>query len=147
MTPFKFFRISTPHLLLITLLPPPVTGPISVSTAEVSRAIKSFPIGSSAGPDGLRPQYLKDMLSSVLSDFDYSPFLSALVAFSSLVLEGRTPPSVSHFFFGARLIALGKHDGGVRPIAVGCTLRMLVAKIACGRVVEDTGPVSSLPIN
>ena len=32
---------------------------------------------------------------------------------------------------------MGKHGGGVRPIAVGCTLRRLVAKIACGRVVED----------
>ena len=77
------------------------------------------------------------MLSSVPSDFDYSPFLSALVAFSSLILEGHTPPSVRNFFFGAHLIALGKRDGGVRPTAVGSTLRRLVAKIACGRVVED----------
>ena len=29
-----------------------------------------------------------------------------------------------------RLIALNKKDGGVRPIAVGCTLRRLAAKCA-----------------
>ena len=34
---------------------------------------------------------------------------------------------VRPFFFGASVIALNKKDGGVRPIAVGCTLRRLVA--------------------
>jgi len=34
------------------------------------------------------------------------------------------------FFFGGRLIALEKKSGGIRPIAVGMTLRRLVSK--CG---------------
>ena len=38
------------------------------------------------------------------------------------------------FFFGASLVALRKKAGGVRPIAVGCTLRRLVAKVASGMV-------------
>ena len=38
------------------------------------------------------------------------------------------------FFFGASLTALNKKGGGVRPIAVGYTLRRLVAKLA-GRMV------------
>ena len=43
------------------------------------------------------------------------------------------------FFFGANLIALQKKDGGVRPIAVGCTLRRLVAKVAGGKVMDAMG--------
>jgi hypothetical protein len=38
---------------------------------------------------------------------------------------------VRPFFFGATLLAFNKKDGGLRPIAVGATLRRLVAKIAC----------------
>ena len=37
---------------------------------------------------------------------------------------------VSEIFFGGRLVALEKKDGGVRPIAVGYTLRRLAAKCA-----------------
>lgn len=105
-----------------------------VNVLEVAAAIDSFPAGSS---DGLRPQHLKDMLADGQSDADRSPLLITLASFCDLVLEGKTPVSVCLFFFGARLTALKKKDGGVRPIAAGCTLRCLVAKIACDRVADD----------
>lgn len=41
--------------------------------------------------------------------------------------------------FGASLIALEKKDGGVRAIAVGCTLRHLVAKCAGNSVMQALG--------
>lgn len=104
---------------------------------EVVAAIDSFPAGFSAGPDGLRPQHLKDMLADGPSDASRSPLLIALASFCDLVLEGKTPLSVCPFFFGARLTGLKKKDGGVRPNAAGCTLRRLVAKIACDRVADD----------
>uniref|UniRef100_A0A1X7THK7 Uncharacterized protein n=2 Tax=Amphimedon queenslandica TaxID=400682 RepID=A0A1X7THK7_AMPQE len=108
---------------------------IPVSIVKVVNAICSFPTGSSGGQDGLRPQHLKDMLSSSGPDISsLSPFVSSLAAFSSLVLEGRIPPPVRPWFFGARLIALNKQGGGVRPIAVGGCFRRLVAKIACHSV-------------
>ena len=54
------------------------------------------------------------------------------------------PAIVCPFFFGAALVALKKKSGGVRPIAVGCTLRRLVAKIAAkiviGAVAELLSP-------
>ena len=53
--------------------------------------------------------------------------LSALVSFVELAVNGNTPTSVRPFFFGANLTAFRKKGGGVRPIAVGCTLRRLVA--------------------
>ena len=34
-------------------------------------------------------------------------------------------------------MALSKKSGGVRPIAVGCTLRRLLAKVACNLVAAD----------
>jgi len=47
------------------------------------------------------------------------------------------PEEVRPFFFGASLVALRKSSGGVRPIAVGCTLRRLLAKVACNLVAAD----------
>ena len=55
------------------------------------------------------------------------------------MLEGRTPPSIRPYFFGAILIALEKKEGGIRPIAVGCTLRRLAAKVAGSKVMEEMG--------
>ena len=46
------------------------------------------------------------------------------------VLRGETAVPARASFFGATLIALNKKGGGLRPIAVGCTLRRLVAKCA-----------------
>ena len=52
----------------------------------------------------------------------------------NLVLAGKTPEWARAFFFGASLFAFNKNDGGIRPIAVGLTLRRLAAKIACRAV-------------
>ena len=112
------------------------SGCLEVTAGAVVRAIKSFPSSSAGGFDRLCPQHLKDLLT-VVGDVEDSPLISALIAFCTLVLEGRTPEEVRPFFFGASLVALQKKSGGVRPIAVGCTLRRLVAKVAGFMVVED----------
>ena len=109
---------------------------ISVDEREVTLGIRSFKRGSAGGPDGLRPQHLKDMISVEESS---QVLLPALTAFVNHVIEGRTPPSIRPFFFGANLTALQKKDGGVRPIAVGCTLRRLIAKLAGRKVMEEMG--------
>ena len=46
--------------------PPPNQGPpllTPLSEKEVLKAIRTFPCGSAGGPDGLRPQHLKDLTS------------------------------------------------------------------------------------
>ena len=63
--------------------------------------------------------------------------MSALVLFVELVLNGDTPTSIRPLSFGANLTALRKKGGGVRPIAVGCTLRRLVAKVAALKVRDE----------
>ena len=35
-----------------------------VTEGEIAQAIKSFPNGSAGGPDGLRPQHLKDLIAT-----------------------------------------------------------------------------------
>ena len=107
--------------------------PITVSEEEIIRAIRSFPNDSAGGPDGLRPQHLKDMTGPI-NNGGAQALISALSRFVTMVLQGKVPISIRPFFFGASLTALTKKDGGIRPIAVGCTLRRLAAKIAGFRV-------------
>jgi hypothetical protein len=100
---------------------------LAVNEEEVRHAVLSFPGGSSGGPDGLRPQHLRDL---VLCRENGGDFLSALTAFTNLVLAGQCPTEVARIFFGGRLLAFKKKTGGVRPIVVGFTLRRLSSKCA-----------------
>ena len=118
--------------------PPTQVGGLNVSEPEIVKAILSFPCGSAGGPDGLRLQHLKDMIGP-RGDGAAGNLVSSLAAFAALVLSGEVPVSIRPFFFGANITALQKKDGGIRPIAVGCTLRRLVAKVAGARVMEEMG--------
>ena len=100
---------------------------LGVDEATLSKAIQSFPNGSSGGPDGLRPQHLKDLVNNKESG---QGLVTALTSFTNLLLNGNCPDAVMPFFFGGRLIALEKKAGGFRPIVVGLTLRRLVSKCA-----------------
>jgi len=100
---------------------------LMVEESEVRRAVLSFPTGSAGGPDFLRPQHIRDMMMCQESGHD---FLAALTAFINLVLSGGCPSEVGPIFFGGRLLALNKKSGGVRPIAIGFSLRRLASKCA-----------------
>ena len=108
-------------------------SPIIVEEA-VALAIRSFPNGSAGGPDGLLP-HLKD-LTGVSAESGGRELLSALTSLVNTILQGKIPGAVRPLFFGANLTALTKKDGGVRPIAVGCTLRRVVVKCA-GRYITN----------
>ena len=89
-------------------LPLPSQFPsITMDETEVRKAVLSFPAGSSGGPDGLRPQHLRDLLQCRESGSD---FLTALTAFVNMMLAGRCPPEAARFFFGGRLLALKKKN-------------------------------------
>ena len=106
--------------------------PITVSEEEIVRAIRSFPNDSTRGPDGLRPQHLNHMTGPITNG-GAQALISALSRFVTVVLEGKVPMSIRPFLFGASLMALTKKEGGIRPIAVGCTLCRLVSKVAGSR--------------
>jgi len=99
---------------------------ISVSELDVRRAALSFAACSAGGPDGLRPQHLRDLL---LSSESGPELLSALTAFVNIMLAGGCPTRLAAIFFGGRLLALNKKSGGIRPIAIGFTLRRLVSNV------------------
>ena len=111
--------------------PPPAPSPLDiclqVSEQEVKHAVKSFPLGSAGGPDGLRPQHITDLVSCR----DNGPsLLTIITAFVNMLLKGQCATDVIPFLFGANLTALTKKSGGIRPIAVGYYWRRLSAKCA-----------------
>ena len=108
---------------------------ISTNPGEIRKAIESFPAGSAAGPVGLPPQILKELTSTDLGDAG-AALLQSPSDFSNLVLSGAVPEDFRPFFFGANLLAFSKPKGGIRPIAVGNTLRRLVAKCAQQNLLE-----------
>lgn len=116
---------------------------LTLTERDIMNAIKSFPAGSAGGMDGLRPQHLKDM-TSPFTGVAGQQLLTSLTEFANMCLAGHVPPSMRPVFYGATLCALAKKGGGVRPIAVGSTLRRLVAKAAC-RAVRDAVVVKLAP--
>ena len=106
-----------------------------ISPGEIRKAIEYFSTASAGGPAGLRPQILKELTSTDLSDAG-AALLQSLSDFSNLVLSGRVPEDFHPFLFGANLFAFSKLKGGIRSIAVGNTLRRLVAKCAQRKLLE-----------
>ena len=88
-------------------------------------AVMSFPPGSSPGPNGLRPSHLKDCLLKVGVGSTLQASLAALV---EKAVTGALHPSAASFLCASNLIPLKKKDSGIRPIAVGDTLRRLIGK-------------------
>jgi len=56
--------------------------------------------------------------------------MAALTGFTNVVLAGLCPKEATPFLFGGRMLALNKKSEGIRPIAVGVTLRRLASKCA-----------------
>ena len=117
----------------------------TVTKEEVLRAITSFPSGSAAGLDGLRPQHLKDMVGH--SAGEAAPrLLGCLAKLLTVKLQGGVTADICPILYGAALTALRKKDGGIRPIAVGIVLRRLargpvvVAPFLPGHTGADPSP-------
>ena len=110
-----------------------------VNSDDVIRAVRSFAPGSAGGQDGLRPQHLVDLTDRRLT----GSLVEALTEFVNIVLAGGVPEEVRAVFFGASLFAFKKKDGGIRPIAVGLTLRRLVAKVANTKALALCSPFLS----
>ena len=103
---------------------------------DIIAAIHSFPAGSSGGPDGVRPQHLRDLTSNKETG---APLIASLAALVNCLMDGRCPSTVAPIFFGGRLIALQKKTGGIRPIAIGYSWRRLAAKCANRHALRSLG--------
>ena len=104
-----------------------VEDSLIVFEPTVANAINTFPSGSSGGPSLLVPQLYKNLIAKSNGPIG-NEFLQKLTSVLNIVLEGKVPVGFRPSFFGAKLIGLRKKDGGIRPIAVGNTLRRICSK-------------------
>ena len=108
----------------------PPAGEVAADT--VSRCLKAFPKHSAPGPSGLRVQHLLDACLPGSS----AGLLEQLTALVNLLARGAACAAVAPFLAGARLVAVPKLKGGLRPIAVGELLRRLTGKCVLEAVRE-----------
>ena len=119
--------------------PFPFWGPL------VRDSILHFPRGSAPGPSGLRPTHLQD---AVKRPGHGNTLIKALAMLTEAWALGRLPDSHGPWLCCANLTPLKKSDGGVRPVAVGETLRRVVGKalLASGRTKEQIATLQPLQV-
>ena len=103
---------------------------------DLYKAIMSFPNKSAAGPEKIFPQIFKDIVSKSNGSAGLN-FLKSLTKLINLIGDGKIPEPLRPFFFGAKLIALIKIDGGLRPIAIGNTLRRIASKCTGSKALSE----------
>ena len=114
----------------------PVPEAVRFDVDLVRKKVEGFPTGSAAGASGTRPQFLKDILScsnKAVAD----TALATLTRLTNHMVAGLAPRELAPFIAGAPLMALVKQGGGLRPIAIGETIRRLVSKCCCEATSED----------
>lgn len=110
---------------------------ISCQEVNIDKTLGTFPNGTAPGPDGLRVQHLLDILRLNTAKSAQDP-RGAMHKFVHLVINGKALDYVGQFFSSARLIPIEKKDtDAVRPIAIGCVWRRLIAKMILRTVTED----------
>jgi hypothetical protein len=103
-------------------------NPYSATKQQVKMCILGFPNDSAGGLDSLRPQVVKDLISTQTGDFGIK-LIESLTNLCNFMLNGKVRDDICPLLYGASLTALSKKSGGIRPIAVGCIYRRLVSKI------------------
>ena len=89
----------------------------------------------------MKPQHLKDALVLGYGD----EFTRALTEVVALLASGKAHPAARQWICCASLTALAKPDGGLRPIAIGETLRRLTGKTHAKEAGRTSSRASSLP--
>ena len=115
------------------------TPALTVTEEQVQSAIKTMPPGSAAGLDGMRPMHLKQLISVEATE-PGRRLLRSITNLVNLTLRGSVPEYVRDSFFGAKLCALSKKDGGLRPIAIGSVYRRLASRMAAHHLASVVGP-------
>ena len=108
-------------------LPDPPDGsvvPVVATEEDVRKAIMYFRAGASDGPDGPYPGHRRSLVAHG-SAAAGSRLLSALTDLVNVMLRGEVPQFAVPILYGADECAIGENDGGIRPIAVGSTIRRL----------------------
>ena len=107
-----------------------------VTDFDLYKALMSFPNGSAAGPVKVVPQVFKDLVSKLNGSAGLN-FLKSLTKLINFIGDGKIPEPLRPSFFGAKLIALIKINGSLRPIAIGNTLRRNASKCAGSKALSE----------
>ncbi|MCP4990354.1 MAG: hypothetical protein GY928_31250 [Colwellia sp.] len=110
--------------------PPPTFEPFDAD--DIKRAVAAFHTASAPGASRMRPAHLKDALNTPTGDHGHR-ITKALAKVCTELAQGRAPAGIAPWLAGAPIYPLKKPDGGVRPIAVGETLRRVVSRALCHR--------------
>ena len=97
---------------------------------DLVKVLKGFDKGAAAGPSGLRPQFLLEMVGEEGDD----PVVRAIFEVTMLFVEGKAPKFLKQWYGGGKLIGIGKDrkplTEDARPIVVVGTFRRVAAKLA-----------------
>ena len=97
--------------------------PVQLKKSVLTDLIKKAPRGAAPGLSGWRYEHLCILVDNVITS-------DLLYVVCCHIAEGKLPSAALPLFSLSRLIALPKHNGDVRPIAIA-TLRRLTAKAIC----------------
>ena len=129
--PVREFRVTPGGMAL-----PQATG------TEVEHFIKqldTFKAGAGAGPTGLRPQFIKELIGVSGED----PCVDAMHQVAVLFVEGRVPGYLRRWYGGGTLIGIGKDgkplDEDARPIVIGEFWRRVAGKLTLLKDTETLG--------
>jgi len=98
-------HLQAPDDLKLPPTPDAGTSSSCFSTDQIRAASSSFPHGSGAGPDGLRPQHLKECISITAGDASTS-LLTSLMELVNYLANGHLPTDLRPFLYGAQLHGL-----------------------------------------
>jgi hypothetical protein len=132
----KEMRTKHPEAALPKLPSGSVPEAVRFDVDLVRKKVEGFPTGSAAGASGTRPQFLKDILACSNKAVGDAA-LATLTRLTNHMVAGLAPRELAPFIAGAPLMALVKQGGGLRPIAIGETIRRLVSKCCCEATSED----------
>ncbi|KAK3241326.1 hypothetical protein CYMTET_48893 [Cymbomonas tetramitiformis] len=99
-------------------------APLVLEEAAVEAECRRLPVASGPGCSQLRFEHLGAI-------FGAGDGVHAIKHACEQLVSNRVPSGILPWLMGARLVALLKPGGGVRPIACGETLRRLTGKVVC----------------
>ena len=122
----KFPQRSIPVRITQGFLPPAA----GVEVGDFIKAVGTFDSSAGAGPTGLRPQFVKELVGAGADD----PCVQAMFDVSALFIEGRVPRFLRRWYAGGNLVGIGKDDKPLeedaRPIVVGEFWRRVSGKMS-----------------
>ena len=131
-TPDTAQKLAEKHPIRVFDIPdmPSPAMHISLSKQHMFNSIKKSPRGSGCGPSGWRYEHLKVIASDTVSA-EQLHFAFYCIA------NGSVPVSIARLLSSARLIALPKASGDVRPIAIGEVFTRITAKCICAQMKSE----------